>query len=522
MNDMELSPAVNSISGSEIRTNFRLLQINADYDKSVNFAVQQNNIPFIRRIRVHNPGDKTWWNVTLHITADPQFHDPLDIVITRIAPDETITIHSIPVILSFTYFKEVLSPINGEITTTVSHEGKVIGKAQYPIRILPYDQWSGLSSLPELIAAYVLPNHPVIQSILNASSSHLKRWTGDSSIIGYQMRDRKRIHLITAAIFYAIKEMGIRYATTETGFELNGQKIRLPDKLNKYLIGNCLDITLLFAGCLEAAGLNPLLLITQNHAFSGVWLIDETFSDVFVDDILPLKKRIDLDEICVFDSISVTSDRQFSFEEAIKSGRVLLNQEKDFCGCIDVKTARCGRYHIIPIPCSAGKSEQDELVTETKNGDSSSFPIPEEPDIEPVSLDIPGILDKKIHPVINRWMRNLLDLTLKNHLLNFSKHGMTIPLDISDIDTLEDLFASGKSFSIKPRYHRAKRALESDFDFDNQISVFLSDELNKGRIYADLSEKELNNRLLSLYKQARRSLEESGAETVFYHSILTR
>lgn len=514
MNTNEPSPAVLPISGPETLTS-ELLHIEADYDKSVNIALQLNHIPCIRRIRVNNPGSKTWWNLALRITADPQFHDPVELVITRIAPDETITLHTIPLVLSYTFFNEIISPINGSLSITVSYEENIIGKIQYPIRLLPCDQWSGLSSLPELLTAYVIPNHPVIQSILNAASSHLKKWSGDSSITAYQRIDKKRVYLITASIFFAIQEIGIRYATAEVGFELNGQKIRLPDKLSQNLIGNCLDISLLFAGCLEAAGLNPLILITQEHAFSGVWLIDETFSDVFVDDMLPIKKRIDLEEICIFESITVTSDRLFSFEEAIKTGRGLLNQEAYFCGCIDVKTARSGRYHIIPIPCRVPLSESEDLVSKTVYADTSSFPSPRWPEIEPVSPNLRIIPDTKFHPVIDRWMRNLLDLTLKNHLLHVPKQGMTIPLDIPDIDILEDLFASGKSFSIKSRYKRAKRALESELEFDNQISSYLSDELKKGRIYADLSENELNKRLSGLYKQARRSIEESGAETLY-------
>lgn len=515
INTIESSPAVISIESFENLNPFQFLQIEIDYDKSVNFALQQNKIPFIRRVRVHNSDAKTWWNVTLQITSDPKFHDPFYLEITRIASNETITLHSIPLILSYSFLSGIISPVNGSITALTSHQGKVIGKAQFPIRILPYDQWGGLSSLPELLTAYVIPNHPVIQTILKSSSHHLKRWTGDSAITAYQRTDRKRVYLIAASIFYAIQEVRIRYATTETDFELNGQKIRLPDKLTQNLIGNCLDVSLLFAGCLEAAGLNSLLLITQNHAFSGVWLKEDTFSDVFVDDILPIKKRIDIDEICIFDSISVTLDTPFSFEEAIKSAKGLLNRDKDFCGCIDVRTARSGRYHIIPIPCIVDKPGSDEQVTEIIPPEAYSPPSPKGPEIIPGSLKPKILPDKKFHPVIDRWMRNLLDLTLKNHLLNFPKSGLSIPLDIPDIDTFEDLFASGKSFSLKSRYKRSKRALESELEFDNQISAFLSEELNKGRIYADLSEKDLDNKLSGLYKQARRSIEESGAETLY-------
>jgi len=56
-------------------------------------------------------------------------------------------------------------------------------------------------------------------------------------------------------------------------------------------LGTCLDMALLYASCLEAIGLNALIVITQGHAFAGAWLVPETFPDPPIDDDSLLTKR---------------------------------------------------------------------------------------------------------------------------------------------------------------------------------------------------------------------------------------
>ena len=57
-------------------------------------------------------------------------------------------------------------------------------------------------------------------------------------------------------------------------------------------LATCVDISVLYASCMEAIGLNPLLIVINGHAFVGAWLINDTFADSVNYDISLLKKRI--------------------------------------------------------------------------------------------------------------------------------------------------------------------------------------------------------------------------------------
>lgn len=63
-----------------------------------------------------------------------------------------------------------------------------------------------------------------------------------------------------AAVYTAITEQQIIYSTIPASFEEYGQRIRLTDSVLAQKLGTCLDMALLYASCLEAIGLNALLI----------------------------------------------------------------------------------------------------------------------------------------------------------------------------------------------------------------------------------------------------------------------
>ena len=95
-----------------------------------------------------------------------------------------------------------------------------------------------------------------------------------------------------AAIFAALVQQKIVYNDPPASYEVIGQRIRLPHKVLEQKMGTCLDLAVLYAACLEAVGLHPLLLFMTGHAFCGCWLENETFADCCVDDVSAIEKRI--------------------------------------------------------------------------------------------------------------------------------------------------------------------------------------------------------------------------------------
>ena len=52
-------------------------------------------------------------------------------------------------------------------------------------------------------------------------------------------------------------------------------------------LGTCMDLTLLYAACLEALGLHPLLVMMDGHIFAGVWLRERSDEELKAGGVTP-------------------------------------------------------------------------------------------------------------------------------------------------------------------------------------------------------------------------------------------
>ena len=75
-------------------------------------------------------------------------------------------------------------------------------------------------------------------------------------------------------MYEALRQAGINYQGLPASFENTGQKVRTTAAVLDGRLGNCLDLSVTYAACLEQAGLHPLIWLTRDHAFAG-FLVEE-------------------------------------------------------------------------------------------------------------------------------------------------------------------------------------------------------------------------------------------------------
>ena len=131
--------------------------------------------------------------------------------------------------------------------------------------------------IPEMLAAFITPNHAVLTPIIKRAAAILEQWTGTPSLDEYQSRNPDRVRKQMAAIYTALTEQQIIYSTIPA--RLRRARAACPsDRFRTGTkTGTCLDMALLYASCLESIGLNAPIVITKGHAFAGGWLVPETF-----------------------------------------------------------------------------------------------------------------------------------------------------------------------------------------------------------------------------------------------------
>ncbi|MEO6833493.1 MAG: DUF4011 domain-containing protein, partial [Chitinophagaceae bacterium] len=280
-------------------------------------------------------------------------------------------------------------------------------------------------------------------------------------------------------------------------------------------MGNCLDLSLLYAACLEAVGIHPLIVITKGHAFAGAWLIDESFADSVNDDASLLTNRIasGINEITLVECTCMNSGKAKPFDEAVSAAGQHLINGADFGLFLDVKRARFGRVH--PLPLRIATSVGFEIIEEQKASlrDNDS----------PLTLAETIVVVDGVEVVAGKqqlWERKLLDLTLRNNLLNLRVTKSTVQFISISPAKLEDALSGGQEFQI----------LAKPTDWDNPLrsaglyqSVNTSDpmlelvqnELSQKRLRSYLSEVELTPNLTALYRSSRLAIEENGASTLY-------
>lgn len=127
--------------------------------------------------------------------------------------------------------------------------------------------------LTQYLAAWVTPHvEPVLQVLREAADMH-----PGVVMAGYQ-GDRVFVELQARAIFEALKARKIAYINSVICFgEGMGefmQRIRLPRESLATRSANCVDGAVLFSSMLEAASINPALVLVPGHAFVG-WQVQE-------------------------------------------------------------------------------------------------------------------------------------------------------------------------------------------------------------------------------------------------------
>jgi very-short-patch-repair endonuclease len=504
--------------------------VKIDYSERINFAFQQNSIPVIRRIEITNDSEQDWYHVKCRIEAHPAWAEVHEQKIAHIPAGTTYTLTEIPLALKINYLTQLSERVRGDIRITVSRalsqateseepDTSTIIEESHPVDVYAYDEWTGLITLPEILAAFVTPNLSVVEQLLSNTTQLLGKRTSSSALDGYQAKSKKRVFEILNAIYDSVREQQICYSNPPASFEQTGQRIRFGNQILKSKLGTCLDLCLLFASLAEQAGLNPLILMHKGHAYVGCWLIDESFSDPATDDLQSIRKRHELEELLVFETTLVCDGKGADFTRAVIAAKEHLSVDDIFQYAIDIHRSRSSR--IRPLPLQRNEHGVDVQKAREENKPLAAANTTRHVNIEfHENLEV-GNIPEAPKGRVEHWKQKLLDLTLNNRLLNFKETKQTIPLLCPQPEHMEDELAADQTFKIleqtpliagtDPR----SLSLQAQQTEENPIIEHLMSELHAKRIRSSLTEKELSRRLIELYRNARLQNEESGANTLF-------
>ena len=497
------------------------VEIEAGVLARVQPALVDNGFHVVHSLRLESRTLESLGGLVLRIEPEPAFAPPIEVAVAELAGEQVLHLPTVALPLSRGFFQRLSETCPGHLRLELTCDERVVGQTEVSLDLCPPGVWPGLEVYPEFLAAFVLPNDPTVQRVLGSACTFLAEWTGSPSLDGYQSGDKKRVLQMAAAAYAALQAEELTYANPPPNFAERGQRVRLPHEVLEHRMGTCLDLTLLYAACLEQIGLHPLLLVVEGHAFAGFWLSEESFTDPVVEEPLRLVNHLDLGDLAIVDPTTIASRPSIGFDPSREAARRHLADRDGFLCAIDVHRARKGQIH--PLATLAPGEGLDEGSIETG--------VPATPTEAPGTAELEELerLRRSKGPTeaerpedrLDRWCRKLLDLTMRNRLLNFRPGKKTVPLLCPDAGRLEDELSEGGVFRVLPR--------PSELDDDSgllrpgltrhdrvaAVQDLLAEDLDRRRVRADLIEEELDKRLVTLYREARTAVEEGGLSNLY-------
>lgn len=399
--------------------------------------------------------------------------------------------------------------VPGHITVELmDSDGHVLATKEDDFQWLAFNAWAGGHEFPETLAALTLPYDPVVDAIMEDLRLSLKIEHPAEELVwpGYDCEKGgvfTALHslwdlLLKYGIEYNIpEEMGVFDATV-------GQRVRTPSIIKEEGKSLCLDSTLLFAACAARLRLNPLVFLTSGHAFLGIMMSNTALPSLTETPIATIRNLMEQGEIIPIETTALNArEEALDFKTAVAAAMDKIHSvgTEDYFICLDIEQI----WHTEGIKPVLGKCTAPNLSGLSKEGDTATDEL----------------LSTKPASRLEKWQHKLLDLSLRNNLLNtiLNERG-NIELIIPNVPALEDALAAGTAFKIKSLPETDWRTLTELQQVGDEETRRVKAEaayamFPKKELLASLPRTTLVRSLQRLASASRREMEESGANTLF-------
>ncbi|MDR1078249.1 MAG: DUF4011 domain-containing protein [Propionibacteriaceae bacterium] len=310
-------------------------------------------------------------------------------------------------------------------------------------------EFLNLPGLRGALAAFVQPNSRAVTRILRGASDLLRGHTGDGSFSGYQA-DRARLRLSVGAIYETLRNFEINYLTVPASFEGTGQKVRTTAEVLRERFGNCIDLSVTFAACLEAVGIDAAIVLSTDHAFPAFATTPRMGEQAAIEDPNTIANLIETGLWTPVELTGLNAGRQsIGFSKAVeRAGAYVRSLFGDLRTLVEIPKARLDR--VLPLP--AGEDDDGLPPAQTRPFVSRTAPRNFAPPTDDEEEVVIGALDR-VDPAparVQQWKRSLLDLSLRNPLLNLPRNSRVVDFIVPGglLAQVDDAASSGKTLRV--------------------------------------------------------------------------
>jgi len=491
------------------------LAITCDAEELVSYAMAHNQIRVVHELALRAPiTEPTSAMVTIEIldaygVVTQPFSCPVEL-----DPVRPTVLADPALLLDAGQMLQVEEQRPAVLRVRLSRGEAVLAAHEQPVRLLAAYQWLRRPPLlsMELLAAFVVPNDPAVGQLVSEASDLLRSRTGSSSLQGYQAGP-ERVDDIVRSVYEAMQARGIRYSNPPASWADKGQKVRTPEQLLDGRVGTCLDTVVVMAAALEQCGVRPLIWLLDGHAFVGYWRVERALDAIVQIEIAELVNYIDLGLMQVVETTVLTERVEpVAFADACRSpyGTYLSGDLAAVQAVTDVWAAR--QQDVLPLPVRRRTEQGGVQVIEYRPAQHSLPPAVAVSgrDRAPRASDVP--------PRVQQWKNALLDLSLRNKLINFSeRNSIKLVVPEGALAHLEDLVNADKAITLLPADQIDRVHVARQITSGSQLPQgALLDLLTRQKaLFSDVSTAAYPARLRGLAYRAKTIVEETGANNLY-------
>ncbi|MDE7181933.1 MAG: DUF4011 domain-containing protein [Clostridia bacterium] len=479
------------------------IELEGELLNTVSYATYYCRLPLFTAFKIFNRAEESVRELTIAISGSTELIIPSEISVDEIPHESSVEIPA-ENLLNPKYLADLDEPAVCTVQVKVSSGKSVICTLKADVSALPINCWSGLTGNPEMLAAFVRPKLADCQKVLAEAGLQLKTWGYSSEWSGYSGNDRNGVRNATAAVFSAIRHLNIE---CENGGDLS--KTVSPGDISDILQSKKatpLSLALFAASCFESTKMNPVIVVCKKKVAVGVWLYESCFSSPIQDDMTVIEKYVTdgVNNLAIFDIEDVFAHRNASFTTSEAHFSAAL-KSKSFEACVDIKRCRIGGIFALPLKVKTAHGY--ELL------DDRQLSYNEKPreviDASKYEFDRTASKDKS-------WQRRLLDLSLKNNLLNFRYTRDCLHILSTDMTTFCEKLEARDKFNLLPNTTAIKDAAYfGGIAGIRNMGELISLELNGGKIRTYSGAERTVEVAGTLIRKARAIEEETGAKTLY-------
>ncbi|MBI5532343.1 MAG: DUF4011 domain-containing protein [Deltaproteobacteria bacterium] len=461
--------------------------------KAFGLATEQSGVPLISDVIIRNPGPEPLRGLSLDVELPLELGGELTRKVANVPGRGEMRTGPIEHGVAPGLLAKLSASTRATIRWQLKCLDQVIVRGEFGLDLLAWDEWPGLRVPPGVLAPFVTPDHPAVGRVAKAAAERYQASSGQAWA-GYEQRSAARVQALFEAIHDSLREIQAAPVPLRPAYEQQGMRVRLADTIERDRAATPLDLALLLAGCAESLGLLPLVVLLDGHALAGGWLVDDRFPEGVVEDAARLRNLVALGNLILIDPSAATSSSPGSLSEAMKSASARMAVDASFLCALDVRVMRDNGYR--PLGASAMPR--------------AAMPAPAAASAaSPKAASATPVQDR-----FHKWKERLLDLTLRNKLLNFKPDAKgSLAIDVPDLPVFEDLLAAQDGFELVGKADETPgRKVQAD---DPGLRERRLADLRNHTLHCGLPEASLWDRCQKIERAARTDLEEGGANTLF-------